>query len=534
TPGLPQDQSPYRSELIGLLAGIMAVDWLLEQWFPNISIGPKVRIACDGLSAIEMAFEDRPLSPTDAQFDLVSSIWEAILRSLVDWAPQHVYGHLDKSNLFDELSWWEKRNLEVDGMAVEYRKELETVPDEIEVHGDEATLADALLDGRLRVISDGSFKNELGTAAVQILVKHGGCHRIIIRCQTPGLPQDQSPYRSELIGLLAGIMAVDWLLEQWFPNISIGPKVRIACDGLSAIEMAFEDRPLSPTDAQFDLVSSIWEAILRSLVDWAPQHVYGHLDKSNLFDELSWWEKRNLEVDGMAVEYRKELETVPDEIEVHGDEATLADALLDGRLRVISDGSFKNELGTAAVQILVKHGGCHRIIIRCQTPGLPQDQSPYRSELIGLLAGIMAVDWLLEQWFPNISIGPKVRIACDGLSAIEMAFEDRPLSPTDAQFDLVSSIWEAILRSLVDWAPQHVYGHLDKSNLFDELSWWEKRNLEVDGMAVEYRKELETVPDEIEVHGDEATLADALLDGRLRVISDGSFKNELGTAAVQI
>ncbi|CAJ1944733.1 unnamed protein product, partial [Cylindrotheca closterium] len=132
------------------------------------------------------------------------------------------------------------------------------VPDEIEVHSEEATLADALLEGRLRVISDGSFKNELGTVAVQILVKHGGCHRIIIRCQTPGLPQDQSPYRSELIGLLAGIMAVDWLLEQWFPNILTGPEV--ACDGLSAIEMAFEDRPLSPTDAQFDLVSSIWEA----------------------------------------------------------------------------------------------------------------------------------------------------------------------------------------------------------------------------------------------------------------------------------
>ncbi|CAJ1939400.1 unnamed protein product [Cylindrotheca closterium] len=104
----------------------MAVDWLLKQWFPNLSTCPKVRIACDGLSAIEMAFKDRPLSPTDAPFDLVSSIWEAMLRSSVDWSPQHVYGHLDKSNLFDELSWWEKRNLEVDGMAVEYRKELET------------------------------------------------------------------------------------------------------------------------------------------------------------------------------------------------------------------------------------------------------------------------------------------------------------------------------------------------------------------------------------------------------------------------
>ena len=182
------------------------------------------------------------------------------------------------------------------------------VPDEIEVHGDESTLVAALLEGRLRVISDGSFKNELGTAAVQLLAKNAGSDRIIIRCQTPGLPQDQSPYRSELIGLLAGIMAVDWLLKEWAPNLLTHPRVRIACDGLSAIEMAFEDRPLSPTDAQFDLVSSIREAILRSSADWSPQHVYGHLDKSNLFDELSWWEKRNLEVDGMAVEYRRELE----------------------------------------------------------------------------------------------------------------------------------------------------------------------------------------------------------------------------------
>ncbi|CAJ1947422.1 unnamed protein product [Cylindrotheca closterium] len=103
----------------------MAVDWLLKQWAPNLLTRPKVRIACDSLSAIEMAFKDRRLSPTDAQFDLVSTIWEAILRYSMDWWPQHVYGHLDKSNIFDKLSWWEKRNLENDGMAVEYRKELE-------------------------------------------------------------------------------------------------------------------------------------------------------------------------------------------------------------------------------------------------------------------------------------------------------------------------------------------------------------------------------------------------------------------------
>ncbi|CAJ1938471.1 unnamed protein product [Cylindrotheca closterium] len=103
----------------------MAADWLLQQWFPALSQRPGVKIACDGLLAIEMAFEDQPLPPTDAQFNLISSIREAISRSPVSWSPQHVYGHLDKSNLFDELTWWEKTNLEVDGMAVDFRKELE-------------------------------------------------------------------------------------------------------------------------------------------------------------------------------------------------------------------------------------------------------------------------------------------------------------------------------------------------------------------------------------------------------------------------
>ncbi|CAJ1970512.1 unnamed protein product [Cylindrotheca closterium] len=81
-----QDQSPYQSKLIGLLVDIMAVDWLLQQWPPNLSTCPKVRIACEDLS-----FENHPLSPMDARFDLVSSIREAILWSSVDWSPQHVY-----------------------------------------------------------------------------------------------------------------------------------------------------------------------------------------------------------------------------------------------------------------------------------------------------------------------------------------------------------------------------------------------------------------------------------------------------------
>ena len=46
-------------------------------------------------------------------------------------------------------------------------------PDEIEIEGDEGRLVEALLSDRLCVISDGSYKQNLGTAAVQLLPRKG-------------------------------------------------------------------------------------------------------------------------------------------------------------------------------------------------------------------------------------------------------------------------------------------------------------------------------------------------------------------------
>ncbi|CAJ1938660.1 unnamed protein product, partial [Cylindrotheca closterium] len=181
-------------------------------------------------------------------------------------------------------------------------------PEEIEIDGDESLLAEALLEDRLCVISDGSYKLGLGTAAVQLLPRKGGTERIIVRCQTPGRTDDQSAYRSELIGLLAGIMVVDWLLDQWAPTLRSPPRVRIACDGFSALLNTFGDNRVTPQQAQFDLVSSIREALARSRALWEPSHVYGHLDTATSFSCLSWWSKRNVEVDAWAVAYRHQLE----------------------------------------------------------------------------------------------------------------------------------------------------------------------------------------------------------------------------------
>ncbi|CAJ1953157.1 unnamed protein product [Cylindrotheca closterium] len=76
------------------------------------------------------------------------------------------------------------------------------VPESIYIEGDEQVLLEALEKGKLWVISNGSFKQQVGTAAVQLRTRPGG-HVIWIKCRTPGKREDQSAYRSELIGLLA-------------------------------------------------------------------------------------------------------------------------------------------------------------------------------------------------------------------------------------------------------------------------------------------------------------------------------------------
>lgn len=65
-----------------------------------------------------------PLSSTAAHFDLISSIQAAIVSLLVRWAAQHVSGHADKYKTWYEMSWWERRNFEVDEVAQEYADEL--------------------------------------------------------------------------------------------------------------------------------------------------------------------------------------------------------------------------------------------------------------------------------------------------------------------------------------------------------------------------------------------------------------------------
>ena len=175
------------------------------------------------------------------------------------------------------------------------------VPDSLHLEGSEAELIEALRRDELRMVSDGSYKESIGTAATQIRPKHG-TSVLWIRTRTPGPVASISSYRSELIGLLSGVLAVSWLRSRLTDDTQ-NYVVRCACDGKEALRRSFEDWPLPPTSSDFDVISSIRAASRDLLVEWRPQHVNGHADRYKSWQEMTWWERRNFEVDEVAQSY---------------------------------------------------------------------------------------------------------------------------------------------------------------------------------------------------------------------------------------
>ena len=81
-------------------------------------------LACDGKSALNQCFQSHTLAPSARQFDAISTVRAMLNDSVILFVPRHVKGHQDiKSN--SPLTWWELLpNLEVDVLAVLFRKSL--------------------------------------------------------------------------------------------------------------------------------------------------------------------------------------------------------------------------------------------------------------------------------------------------------------------------------------------------------------------------------------------------------------------------
>jgi hypothetical protein len=158
----------------------------------------------------------------------------------------------------------------------------------------------------LRGVSDGSFKNEFGTAAFIILSVDDPEVCIRGRAVTPGNREDQNTYRSELTGIYA-MTVIQWVLSEFF-GIKKGT-IEVACDGKSALQQAqWSEDFINTNYPHYDMILAIRSIRLLTQWTWSWRHVKGHQDDTGT--ELDYWAQLNMEMDTDAKRHWEETQSV--------------------------------------------------------------------------------------------------------------------------------------------------------------------------------------------------------------------------------
>jgi len=143
-------------------------------------------------------------------------------------------------------------------------KEISWCLHNLHIH-DEQALLEALQEGTAMAISDGSYKDPFGTATWTI----GDIDTISIisgRAVCPGSPDNNNAYRSKLSGLYCILIVVNKFCK--FYKIAEGA-IEIGCDGLSALESAFDKGDMLFKDIpSYDLVAAILRLRCESPLTW--------------------------------------------------------------------------------------------------------------------------------------------------------------------------------------------------------------------------------------------------------------------------
>jgi hypothetical protein len=158
------------------------------------------------------------------------------------------------------------------------------------------TIAEAIRNGTAVGVSDGSFKDQFGTA-FWILQGKTADSEMKGPCTVPGSSDVQSAYRSELAGLYGMITMVNAICA--FHKIETGA-IELGCDGIQAPRHVDQRSEVTnPRMAQFDLLSAARNALRICPVTVKMRHVKGHQD-DHWDTILDRWASLNVEADDGA------------------------------------------------------------------------------------------------------------------------------------------------------------------------------------------------------------------------------------------
>ena len=160
--------------------------------------------------------------------------------------------------------------------------------------------------GKGLIVGDGSYK--AGRSSAAIVIQHQRTNTIdenkrnTQTVTVPGHAREQSSYRGELGGILAGIVYANSACKS--NNITEG-KCIMGCDNMGALSASFGWRTPNPNWVCFDLVSMIRYHIRSSPIQWVSKHIKGHQDDENSFPELTEESQANVIADKKAKEELK-------------------------------------------------------------------------------------------------------------------------------------------------------------------------------------------------------------------------------------
>ena len=163
------------------------------------------------------------------------------------------------------------------------------------------SLAASILRGDARAVSDGSYKNNMGTSSsILFHTKSTDPLRIISVNSVPGNWDEQSAYRSELAGIsgsLSILAAVCTVHDVHTGSVTIG------LDGEQAMIAASEDWPVNPERPDYDLLTDIRAKVHRLPIHICWKWIKGHQDDFGSRASLDEWAQANIYVDSMAKAY---------------------------------------------------------------------------------------------------------------------------------------------------------------------------------------------------------------------------------------
>lgn len=159
------------------------------------------------------------------------------------------------------------------------------------------SLVPAIRAGTAIAVTDGSYKDNMGTAAFTLRTSIEDLRSVTFAHMTPGMADDLSPYRAEVGGLF-GIAAFLYRLHKAH-DLQNG-QITIACDCKGALERAAAKQPPNPKQPDFDLYGTMYQVRQKTPVTWHIKCVKGHQDEYIERNNLDPWAQVNIKMDLLA------------------------------------------------------------------------------------------------------------------------------------------------------------------------------------------------------------------------------------------